>query len=56
MTDSKSQTDSGLDAEPADEEICEECQGTRIVPDGAHYSGLGKDYGGMYCPVCLGAK
>ncbi len=23
---------------------------TRIIPDGAHYSGLGKDYGGMYNP------
>ena len=23
---------------------------TRIIPDGAHHSGLGKDYGGMYNP------
>ena len=31
---------------------CPKCGGKRIVPDGAHYSGLGKDYGGMYCPDC----
>lgn len=36
------------------ETVCKTCGGTRIVPDGAHYSGLGKDYGGQYCPDCTG--
>ena len=31
---------------------CPTCKGARVVSDGAHYSGLGKDYGGMYCPDC----
>lgn len=35
---------------------CPTCGGARVVSDGAHYSGLGKDYGGMYCPACTGPQ
>lgn len=37
---------------PSAADLCPKCGGKRVVPDGAHHSGLGKDYGGMYCPDC----
>lgn len=32
--------------------FCPVCNGTGVVKDGAHHSGLIKDYGGKTCPGC----
>lgn len=50
MTDSKKPQRQGHPYDGAADAAATATKHTRIIPDGAHYSGLGKDYGGMYNP------